>query len=317
MRNEFMDLDFYKQGLVSVIIPTYNRSGLLIEAIQSVINQTYRPIECIVVDDGSTDNTKKLVSQLIGNNNESFTLRYIYQKKAGSQVGRNTGTEAATGEYIQYLDSDDLLYPDKIRNQVYFLQENKECDGVWGGWAKGSPDKHEIIISLAREDLLTQLLTEHCIVNFSFLFRRNLIAKIGTWDVSIKRNQEIDFQVRGLLAGGNYQYQSQIGGLWRIHEEERIANTTGSKEFLNFYQKWENILDKKGLFNNQMKENISHFYFWLAKSSGENKNKRLTLLKEAVRLNPDINFIKSSKMRLLQKMFGLTNSLRIWNRITI
>lgn len=297
MEPRFIDSEFTKY-LVSVIIPTYNRSELLREAIQSTIAQTYRPIECIVVDDGSSDKTKEVVDGLLKEHNQSFKLIYIHQQNAGSQVARNTGTMASTGEYIQYLDSDDLLYPEKIEKQVSFLKEHPECDGVWGGWAKGTSDKNVIIKSVARPDLLTQMLTEHCIVIFSFLMRRSLIEKIVPWDINIKRNQEIDFQVRGLMAGANYQHQPQIGGLWRIHEGDRIASTTGAKDFVQFYEKWEKLLTEKGLFNEQMKKNIANIYIWVSKNYAKNRKEELLILKKAEKLDPNIPFFKTFKWRL-------------------
>lgn len=300
------------QSLVSVIIPTYNRNGFLVEAIQSAVSQTYRPIECIIVDDGSTDNTKEVVNDLIEKNTESFSIKYIHQQNAGSQVARNIGTVASNGEFIQYLDSDDFLYADKIKKQVIFLQENKNCDGVWGGWAKGTPEKNELIESIALGDLLTQFLTGPCVVNFSFLMRRKIIEKIGEWDVKIKRNQEIDFQVRGILNDANFQFQPQIGGLWRIHEGERIANTTSGKEFLNFYKKWEGILIQKGLFSDQMKRNIADIYYWLANIDRKDGTQNFSLLKEAVRLNPEIHFNQSRRMRFLRRFLNDKTSLAFW-----
>jgi uncharacterized protein (DUF1919 family) len=303
----------YVPNLVSVIIPTYNRDVYLVEAIQSVINQTYRPIECIVVDDGSTDNTKETIDNLITENKEGFSLKYIFQENSGSQVARNTGTKASTGELIQYLDSDDLLYPDKIKNQVQFLNQNQRCDGVWGDWRKGKVDKNVLIQSFAKEDLLTQLLTEDCIHTLSFLFRRSIVQKIGLWDLNIKRNQEIDFQVRGLLKGGNYEYQSQICGLWRVHGGERIANTSGLRDILYFFQKWENILTKKDLFTEHIQKNISNIYWWFCLSENIRSKKGLfKMLMEAVRLNPQIEFINTSKMRSLRNLIGLKYSIKIW-----
>lgn len=301
------------QNLVSVIIPTYNRLEFLNDAIKSVINQTYRPIECIIVDDNSTDDTKKMVEKWIKNNSDSVIIKYIHQENSGPQIARNTGTEASTGYYIQYLDSDDLLYPDKIKKQVDFLIKNKDCDGVWGGWAKGSIEEYEIINSKTSNDLLSQLLTENCIVNFSFLMTRALIKKIGTWDIKIKRNQEIDFQVRGLLAGGNYKFQSQICGLWRIHQGDRIANNTGSEEIIEFYKKWEKILAEKNLFNINIRKNIANIYFWFTMQNGNLKLKdKTTLLMEAIRLNPYIKFIQTPKMKILKGVVGLRASVILW-----
>lgn len=302
----------YVPDLVSVIIPTYNREVYLHEAITSVIAQTYRPIQCIIVDDGSTDNTRQLVVNFNLENKDGFSIKYIFQENLGSQVARNTGTKASSGEFIQYLDSDDLLFPAKIKNQVAFLYENKHCDGVFGGWCKGTIEENELIPSYATEDLLTQLFTEHCIHTLSFLFRRTIVEKIGPWDINVRRNQEIDFQLRGLLEGGNYQFQPQIGGLWRIHNGERIANLTGLKDLMAFYQKWERILSAKELFNQQMGKNISAIYYWACLANKSNRSERVNILKECIRLNPEVDFIKSRKMKWLLNLFGENIALRCW-----
>lgn len=303
------------EGLVSVIIPTYNRSAFLKEAIESVIAQTYRPIECIVVDDGSTDNTKEIVEEIGNRADKNFKLLYIFQENSGSQVARNTGTGASTGEFIQYLDSDDLLYPNKIEKQVLYLTINKDIHGVFGDWEKGTPDKKYFVEAWDSDDMIMQLLTERIIVNFSFLMRREIIDKIGEWDVSIKRNQEIDFQVRGILEGAKFKYLKLTCGLWRIHDGERIANTTGAKEYLNFYHKWESVLSRKGLFNEKMKQNISNTYIWLAWENAKNikdKKTSISLLEEAFRLNPRIPFANSTKMKLIRRFLPLKICIKLW-----
>lgn len=264
------------------------------------------------MDDGSTDNTKETVNRFIENNNEDFFVKYVYQKNSGSQVARNAGTTASTGEFIQYLDSDDLLYPQKLEKQIAFLNKHPECDGVWGGWAKGSIDKYEEVEALPTDNLIMQFLTAQSIVNFSFLMRKSIIKSIGSWDTSIKRNQEIDFHLRGLLVGANYQYQPQITGLWRIHEGARIGTTTGVKEFSAFYKKWENILADKGLLNEIMKTKLANTYFWLANSNRSNKAQSLFLLEETLRLNPHATFARTKKMLLLKSFLGLRNALKLW-----
>lgn len=303
---------YYEERLVSVIIPTFNREILLKEAIESVNDQTYRPIECIVVDDGSTDGTKELVSKIMENNSDSFSLKYIHQPNAGSQVARNNGTKLSTGEFIQYLDSDDLLYPEKLQKQVRFLNKNHPCDAVFGSWEMGNNENRKLIEAWDSEDMITQLLVEKGITILSFLYRREIVNIIGEWDINLRRNQEIDFQVRGVLAGGNFRHQNEICGLWRIHEGERIANTTGSKDFLNFYSKWETILNRRDLFTTKIKNRIANTHFWLATNNMENRVECLKLLEESVRLNPKIDFAQTWKMRLFKNLFGLKLSLRIW-----
>src|SRR5690348_4736208 len=119
--NEKLFCKDFVSDWVSVIIPTYNRQNFLKAAVESVIHQTYRPIECFIIDDGSTDNTNEVVKRLMDKNDEEFMVKYIYQDRSGTQSARNAGTSASTGEFIQYLDSDDVLYPEKIEKQVSFM----------------------------------------------------------------------------------------------------------------------------------------------------------------------------------------------------
>ena len=101
--------------LVSVIIPTYNRANLICRAIESVINQTYKNLEIIVVDDGSTDNTKARIQPYIEN------IRYYYQENRGASAAQNKGIELATGDWISILASDDIWLPEKIELQLEAL----------------------------------------------------------------------------------------------------------------------------------------------------------------------------------------------------
>ena len=107
-------------NLISVIIPTYNRFTFLKNAIDSVLAQTFQEFELIVVDDGSTDETPKLISSY-GNK-----LRVITQANQGPSAARNRGIEAAKGKWIAFLDSDDVWKLDKLEKQVQFIKDHPE-----------------------------------------------------------------------------------------------------------------------------------------------------------------------------------------------
>jgi hypothetical protein len=111
--------------LVSTIIPVHNRPVLLREAVASVIAQTYRPIEIIIVDDGSTDDTASVCAVLA--EAHSDIVRWTSQRNGGPGIARETGRQMARGEFIQYLDSDDLLHPQKFESQVAALRANPDC----------------------------------------------------------------------------------------------------------------------------------------------------------------------------------------------
>lgn len=108
------------EPLVSVIIPTYNRGRLILDSINSVLNQTYKNIELIVVDDCSTDDTEETVKSI-----DDSRIKYIkLEKNSGACVARNKGIEISRGEFIAFNDSDDLWLPEKINSQLDFLYEN-------------------------------------------------------------------------------------------------------------------------------------------------------------------------------------------------
>ena len=114
------------QDLVTTIIPVYNRAGMIDAAVQSVLDQTYRPIEIILVDDGSTDNTLKELKRLEGKLPD--IIRVAPRENGGPGLARETGRQLARGEFIQYLDSDDILLPKKFEVQVEALQAHPDCD---------------------------------------------------------------------------------------------------------------------------------------------------------------------------------------------
>src|SRR4051794_34991926 len=118
-----------QQGLVSTIIPVFNRAGMLREAVASVLPQTYRPIEIIIVDDGSTDDTPQAIRDLERHHPE---VRGLRRSNGGAGLARETGRLEARGEFIQYLDSDDLLLPRKFELQTRALAEQPECGVAYG-----------------------------------------------------------------------------------------------------------------------------------------------------------------------------------------
>jgi len=117
------------KSLVSIIVPCYNQAQYLGEALQSVFDQTYTHWECIIVNDGSLDNTEEVVQKWIAKDNR-FT--YFYQENSSVSVARNYGIKMAGGKYIQFLDSDDILEADKISSQVQIMDIDLNIDIVYG-----------------------------------------------------------------------------------------------------------------------------------------------------------------------------------------
>jgi glycosyltransferase involved in cell wall biosynthesis len=111
--------------LVSVVIPSYNRGDYIVETIESVLQQSYDPIEIIVIDDGSKDNTREVVDRFLPR------VRYVWQENAERGAARNHGLRLAKGEFIAFLDSDDLWLPEMVERCVAFLRANPGTDLVY------------------------------------------------------------------------------------------------------------------------------------------------------------------------------------------
>jgi len=116
---------------VTIIIPTYNRARLLKRAMESVFAQTYRPLEMIIINDGGTDNTDKVIEEFRVLNDGGINLIYHKQKNHERSVARNSAIDKATGKYLCFLDDDDEFLPNKIERSVSFLSQHPDVDLVF------------------------------------------------------------------------------------------------------------------------------------------------------------------------------------------
>lgn len=213
----------YEPGLVSVIIPTYNRAGFLREALESVLAQTYRPIECIVVDDGSTDETQDVVKTIMSDNCADFCIRYEWQKNSGACAARNRGLVVSRGEFINFLDSDDLLVPQSLEWKVSSLSETP-CDFAYGvsemtnksgallkRIGKNWPDRHSALI------------TAYLFTTNSALLRRSVCVRIGPWDERLRGAQEIDYFSRVKALDHTGKFIGRTTDIYRIHSSPSVS----------------------------------------------------------------------------------------------
>jgi len=187
------------RGLVTTIIPVYNRAAMLREAVASVLAQTYRPVEVIIVDDGSTDETAGVADELAGDE-----VRVIHQPNGGPGTAREAGRRAARGEFIQHLDSDDLLLPHKFALQVAGLVARRECGASYGwtrlrhrdGTADTRPWKHS---GEAFETMFPAMLESRWWDTPSPLYRAALLERAGPWlPLRVEEDWEYDARVAAL-----------------------------------------------------------------------------------------------------------------------
>lgn len=187
--------------LVSTIIPVRNRRDMIREAIESVLAQTYRPIEIIVVDDGSTDDTPRVLEALASQHPELVVLA---RPHAGPGPSREAGRQVARGEFIQHLDSDDLLLPRKFELQVRALREHPECGAAYGYirlCPADGPPRPDPFKWTGRElpTLFPWLLVDRWWNTDCPLFRRSVTDAVGPWsDLRYSQDWEYDARIGAL-----------------------------------------------------------------------------------------------------------------------
>lgn len=217
--------------LVSIIIPTYNRAEYITDCLLSVKNQTYRPIEVFVVDDGSSDQTEERVNSLMRkwNNDPHFKVTYQKTENLGAPHARNYGFRKSVGDFITFLDSDDLLKPEKICTQLKFLQADS-YDMVYSRNQRITPEGKPIKQLSGRE--LTH--DERDLYSYSWqtmcaLYTRSYVETIGPWDEDLPISQDWDYCIRAILAGGKIGFQNKALQWYRYHNSGRIGTTKSLK----------------------------------------------------------------------------------------
>lgn len=217
-----------QQGLVSTIIPVFNRPEMIVEAIDSVLNQTYRPIEIIVVDDGSTDNTKQVLTELAKQHDEIIVLS---QTNSGPGAARELGLQSASGEFVQYLDSDDLLCPNKFEQQVSILRAKPECDLAYGKTKVniiGEPPTEEIIklTGVKIDTMFPLFLRSRWWSTSTPLHRKRICMQLGSW-LSIRNEEDWEYDCRIAALGGRLAYVDDFVSITRRHDQH-LSDDGGS-----------------------------------------------------------------------------------------
>jgi len=210
---------------VSVIIPTFNRASRIEQTIDTVLNQDYPAIEIIVVDDGSSDSTQAVIRNIYERNSSaSKKIRYFHQANQGACVARNRGMMVATGSYIMFLDSDDLLMPTKLSMQVGQIEaDNSQCSicdfeyidaaGNIGRYKDNHRHPHDFIRTLVSPHISTVLM------------RRDSIPPGLQWNIRLKRIQDMDFVFKYFASIESWSHINQALFRYCIHDGERISDS--------------------------------------------------------------------------------------------
>jgi len=211
---------------ISVVIPTYQRAELLEEAIISAASQSIAPAEIVVVDDGSTDATAEVVERLRSELGPEIEVIYLSQVRRGGNAARNAGVRAASGDWIAFLDSDDLWVGDKLEKQlarVALSPGSVACYcGLRGFSEEGQlPEEHR---AFPEGDLSSSLLVRDGTAPTScYLVRRSVLLEAGLFDEELQARQDWDMWIRVSMYGAIVSVPEPLTR-FRHHDGERTAS---------------------------------------------------------------------------------------------
>ncbi|WP_368503154.1 glycosyltransferase family 2 protein [Alkalihalophilus sp. As8PL] len=241
-----------KQKLVSVIIPTYERADTLSRAINSVLNQTYKDIEIVVVDDNDPSSEyRKQTEELMNNYSEHKNIIYLkHEKNKNGSAARNTGFRNSNGEFIMFLDDDDEFFPKKVSSQVDRMNSlDKSWGACYSSYIRKKNGKTVMYGAEKREgDLLKEELMRNLFIHAgsNLMIRREVVTELNGFDESFLRNQDVEFVSRILM---KYKLAYvDIRGLI-VHVHERIPGKRSFEEI---------TLDYMNKFSSQISELPEH-----------------------------------------------------------
>jgi len=221
---------------LSIIIPTYNRKNLLPRAIKSVLSQTFKDFELIVVDDGSTDNTEKIVKDI----NDNRIIYIKNYKNLGIQRSLNKGIKQARGEYIARIDDDDTwIDPEKLYKQIKFLEKNTDYVLVGTGAVIASNEGKELFrfLSPLEDQKIRQLiLGKNCFLHPSVVFKKSAVLKVGGYSEELEDLHAEDYDLWLKLGTIGKFANLPFHGISYTKWKGQITNKDQMKQLKNYFR---------------------------------------------------------------------------------
>ncbi len=219
---------------VAVVIPCHNVEHHVAAALRSVLAQTHADLDVVVVDDGSTDGTSAVLQHLAVAYQGRFRL--ITQPNCGACAARNAGLKATEGAYVQFLDADDVLLPDKIAGQIRLAQQEHDPALIVGGYLNVYPDGSKLEVKPHVEDAWMALVRTRLGTTTADLWRREDLVRAGGWDEQLASSQDYELAFRLLQAGGRVAWDDRITA-------EVLKRDRGSISRTNELKNWERYIE--------------------------------------------------------------------------
>lgn len=298
-------------GKISVIIPCYNVQMYVAECLNSVLNQTYKNFEIICVDDGSSDNTLKLLNDF----KEKYPslISIISSSNKGAPAARNLGLKAAQGDFIQFLDADDIITHDKFEKQLSGFDPN--VDAVLSDRMQKNHDLTKVLNTYYFNDIETNPLETaitKVITTCNPIYKKEIVLQLGGHNESLNSAQDWDFHIRFVLSGFKINY---IPGIFFINR--KVAGSISSNWIKVSLQAAEVITTLKSKLiesqwmNKNIKQYIAQLYMNSAIYSKNFRQSKIYVNELEFWAKNDYSFISSYLKRLSVKIIGIDIIIRL------
>lgn len=226
---------------LSVVIPCYNVAAYIRDALDSVLSQGISSFEIICVDDGSTDDTCKVIGQWQTDHPE-VNCRLEKQLNSGACAARNKGLEISKGAFIQFLDADDILLPGKVVSQIDRLKESTNAAFVAGAFKRRQLDGNEVL-HIPEHPCFYSVFTGKAGITSANLFVRKKVTMVSGWNENLGSSQEADLMFRLLLQSGEYLASQEPLTVVRDRDSGRISQSSAVNRVRNYLASRAAMLD--------------------------------------------------------------------------
>jgi len=300
---------------VDILIPCHNAEAFLARAIESALNQTYSNKAVIVYDDGSTDKSAEIIRYF------GDRIRFEKGPNRGANYARNRLLELSRGEWLQYLDADDYLLPNKIKRQTDCIASRGGADVIYSQTLVEIIEKGRILRKSAEEinplkkekDIFVNLARWRFPQTGSVLFAKDAILKVGGWKEKQPCCQEHELYLRLLTSGKKFVFCEDEGAVYRMVEDETLSRRNPlrvTKERMHLTDKLEEWLRSSGALNEMRQKAINIARFECARSAEKFDKKFANSLIKKIKQN-NKNFIPKSNATppaycLIYRIFGFS-----------
>lgn len=218
--------------IVSVVIPCFNVQDYIAQCIQSLLKQQHKDLQIICVNNGSTDNTLSVLTRFATEHSSIITV--VEEPKKGAPFARNRGLQEVIGTYVQFLDADDLLEPEKIAHQVAMITKYNNPDIIASDYFRQSTGGTKKLCKVASHDFWFALLYTQLGITSANLFKVQSVKNAGGFDVSLKSSQEYDLMFKMMKQGATIAYDAEPLTIVRDRESGSISQQNITENLLRY-----------------------------------------------------------------------------------